>query len=306
MSHGNKKNAQRKRGYFKRSRKYVIFFLLVGPALALRISLAVYPFLQTVYMSFFELNLLSQVDRYAGIQNFIHLFGDSTTRSIFSFTTVFIVVSTALQLVLGMLIASLLNARIVGRQIGRTINLIPWAIPMVAAGLAFRWMLDDQYGLITDLIYRITGTRSAFLVYPTSAQIAVILVNVWKNVPFMAIVFLAGLQNVPAELYEAAKIDGATAFQAYRKITIPLSIPLVITLGLFTIIWQLATFDLVYVMTGGGPGVATTVLAFRIFQRGMLWFDWGMASALSVYLIFIVGVVGVLGIYLFRKYEVTL
>jgi multiple sugar transport system permease protein len=241
-----------------------------------------------------------------GLKNFEVLFKDATVKDISLFTIMFVAVSTMLQLVFGMVIASLLNTRFVGRQAARTINLIPWAIPTIVAGLAFRWMLDDQYGLITDLISRFTGSRPAPLVFPTTAQISVILVNVWKNVPFMAVVLLAGLQNIPSELYEAAKIDGASTFQAFRKITIPLSIPIVITLGLFFVIWQLASFDLVYVMTGGGPGVATTVLAYRIFQKGMLWYDWGMASALSELLIFIVAVVGVVGLYLFKKYEVTL
>src|SRR5690606_17503267 len=104
-----------------------------------------------------------------------------------------------LQLCLGMGVATLLNASFRGRHIVRSINLIPWAIPTVVAGLAFRWMLDDQYGMFTDMVYRIIGERPEFLIHPFSSRVSVILVNVWKNTPFMAVVLLAGLQSVPRE-----------------------------------------------------------------------------------------------------------
>jgi len=289
----------------KLAKRYAVFFLLVGPALVLRFLTSVYPVLHTVYLSFFEVNLMSHINRFVGLQNFIQLTNDPTVRGILSFTIIFVVASTGLQLILGMPIAVFLNAQFRGRKIARTVNLIPWAIPTIVAGLAFRWMLDDQYGIITDWIYRIFGLQTKLLIFPTTAQLSLILVNVWKNMPFMAVILLAGLQSVPIDLYEAAKIDGATRFQRFRYITIPVSTPIIITLVLFFVIWQLASFDLIYGMTKGGPGVATTVLAYRIFQKGMLWYDWGMASALSVVLILIVAAVGVVGLRLFKRYEIT-
>ncbi len=295
-----------KRRVFSLTRRYIVFFLLVSPVLLLRILTSVYPVLQTVHLSLFEVNLMSQVNRYVGLKNFIQLARDATIKDITSFTIVFIVVSTVLQLIFGMIIANLLNARFAERELARTINLIPWAIPIIVASLAFRWMLDDQYGLVVDWIYRLFGKRPAPLVFPLTARYSTILVNVWKNTPFMAVVLLAGLQNIPPELYEAARIDGASTFQIFRWITVPVSTPIVITLALFFVIWQLGSFDLIYGMTGGGPGVATTVLAYRIFQKGILWYDWGTASALGVLLILIVAVVGIIGLYLFKKYEVTL
>lgn len=297
---------RRARWSSKLARRYLIFFLLVGPALLWRFFTAVYPVVQTVYLSFFKVDLLSHIDQFVGLQNFWELADEPDIGTILSFTLVFIAASTVLELILGMGIASLLNARFRGRKIARTVNLIPWAIPTIVAALGFRWMLDSEYGLVTDWIYRIFGWRPEFLLSPVPAQFSVILVNIWKNTPFMAVILLAGLQNIPVDLYEAAKIDGATSFQRFRYITIPLTIPLVITLGLFFVIWQLASFDLVYGMTKGGPGVVTTVIAYRIFQRGMLWFNWGMASTLSVLLILIVVAVGLAGLYLFRRYEVTI
>jgi len=288
------------------TRRYITFFLLVAPALLLRISTSVYPVLQTIYLSFFEVNLVSQTNLYVGLQNFIRLARDISIRDITSFTIMFTLLSTLLELIFGMIIANFLNTNFTGRQLARTINLIPWAIPTIVAALAFRWMFDDQYGLIVDWIYRLFGIRPALLVFPLTSQLSVILVNVWKNTPFTAIVLLAGLQNVPPELYEAARIDGANSLQAFRWITIPVSVPIIITLILFHIIWQLSGFDLIYGMTSGGPGIATTLIGYRIFQKGMLWYDWGTASALGVVLILIVAIIGIIGLYLFKKYEVTL
>lgn len=252
------------------------------------------------------MDLMSDQTTFVGLTNYVKVFSDYNNRDIFSFTLIFIICSVALQLILGLATANLLNAEFRGRNMVRTINLIPWAIPTIVAGLAFRWMLDDQYGLITDWLFRLTGNRYELLVHPFTARLCVILVNVWKNTPFMVVVLLAGLQSVPVELYEAARIDGASLFQNFRYITLPMSTTLLVTLGLFFFIWQLANFDLMLGMTHGGPGLATTVISYTIFQQGMLWFNWGMASALGVCLIIIVAFVGIIGLGLFRRYDVSI
>lgn len=287
-------------------RKYLLFATLVGPAVILRFLTAVYPVLQTFYLSFQEMDIMTNLTKFVGLNNYIRILRDQNNHDIIYFTLLFILSSVTLQLVFGLGVASLLNAKFRGRNLVRTVNLIPWAIPTIVAGLAFRWMLDDQYGLITDWLFRLTGNKFELLVHPFTARLSVILVNVWKNTPFMAVVLLAGLQSVPAELYEAAKIDGASSLQNFRHITLPFSTSLLVTLGLFFFIWQLANFDLMLGMTHGGPGVATTVISYTIFQQGMLWFNWGMASALGVFLIMLVAVVGIIGLALFRRYDVSM
>ncbi len=295
-----------KRRMNSQTRRYLLFFVLVGPAVLLRLLTAVYPVLHTIYLSFHKMDLMSDQTTFVGLTNYVKVFSDYNNRDIFSFTLIFIICSVALQLILGLATANLLNAEFRGRNMVRTINLIPWAIPTIVAGLAFRWMLDDQYGLVTDWLFRLTGDRYELLVHPFTARLCVILVNVWKNTPFMAVVLLAGLQSVPVELYEAARIDGASSLQNFRYITLPMSTSLLVTLGLFFFIWQLANFDLMLGMTHGGPGLATTVISYTIFQQGMLWFNWGMASALGVCLIIIVAVVGIIGLGLFRRYDVSI
>jgi multiple sugar transport system permease protein len=283
----------------------VLFILLVAPAFLLRLTTAAYPILQTIYLSFTNLNLLKNTNAFVGPQNYLSMPNDYGVRGALSFTIMFVLASTVLDLVVGMLVALLLNASFRGVTFARTINLIPWAIPTIVAGYAFRWLLDDQFGLIPYWIHQITGVSPVIFISPSSARLAVILVHVWKDAPFMAVVLLAGLQGVPLDIYDAAKVDGANVWQRFWRVTIPLVMPLTVTMGLFRLVWSLASFDLVYGLTFGGPGVATSVLALQVFREGILFFKFGFASAISVILLILVGIIGVIGLWLFRKVEVV-
>jgi len=286
-------------------RRYVLFLLLIAPAFLLRITTAAYPILQTIYLSFTNLNLLRNTNDFIGLQNYPAVFNDYGVREALSFTIMLVVSSTVLELIVGMLVALLLNAAFFGRGFARTINLIPWAIPTIVAGYAFRWLLDDQFGLIPYWVNLISGARMVAFIDPVSARIAVILVHVWKDAPFMAFIFLAGLQGVPLDLYEAARVDGANAWHRFWHITLPLVMPLTITMGLFRVVWSLGSFDLVYGLTQGGPGVATSVLALQVFREGIMFFKFGFASAISVVLLLVVAIVGAIGLWLFRRSEVS-
>ena len=178
-------------------------------------------------------------------------------------------------------------------------------MPTIVAGYVFRWLLDEQFGLIPYWVSQFTGEQMVVFIDPSAARIAVILAHVWKDAPFMAVVFLAGMQGIPLDLYEAAKVDGANAWQRFWRITLPLVAPLVITMGLFRIVWSLATFDLVLGLTAGGPGVATSVLALQIFREGILFFKFGFASAISVLLLVLVALIGALGMWLYRRVDVS-
>lgn len=286
-------------------RRYVLFILLVAPAFLLRITTAAYPILQTVYLSLTDLNLIKNTNAFVGLQNYPAVAADFGVRSALSFTIMLVVASTVLQLVVGMLIALLLNSTFRGRGFARTINLIPWAIPTIVAGYAFRWLLDDQFGLLPYWLNLISGTRLVAFIDPALARLVVILVHVWKDAPFMAFIFLAGLQGVPLDLYEAARVDGANAWHRFWSITLPLIMPLTITMGLFRLVWSLGSFDLVYGLTQGGPGVATSVLALQVFREGIMFFKFGFASTISVVLLIVVAIIGAIGLWLFRRAEVT-
>lgn len=297
--------ARPRRHLSRRQRNYLFFVLLIAPALILRLLTAAYPIAETIQLSLREFRFYGTVESYVGLQNFIDLPDDFGFRGALSFTIMFVIGSTALQLVLGLLIAQLLNADFKGRAIARAINLIPWAIPTIVVAYAFRWILDDQFGMITHWAYLLLGHRPVIFIDPQGAQAAVILTNVWKNAPFMAVIFLAGMQGIPEELYDAAKVDGANGIRRFIHITLPMIIPLVVTMSTFFIIWQVASLDLIYGMTSGGPGVATQVLALRVYEEGLRFFKFGLASAISVVLLALVGIIGSIGILLFRRFEVT-
>ncbi len=286
-------------------RRYLLFLLLVAPAFLLRLLTAAYPILQTIYLGFTNLSILKGTNDFVGLHNYATMGNNIGVRSATSFTIVFILTTTFLDLVIGMLIALLLNTNFRGLTFARTINLIPWAIPTIVAGYAFRWLLDDQFGLLPFWVTQTTGLRPAIFINPLASQIAVILVHAWKDAPFMAIILLAGMQGIPEDLYDAARVDGANGWQRFWKLTVPLIMPLTITMGLFRLVWSLGSFDLVYGLTFGGPGVATSVLALQVFREGILFFKFGFASAISVILLILVAIIGVIGLWLFRKSEVS-
>lgn len=286
-------------------RRYLLFILLVAPAFLLRLITAAYPIVQTIYLGFTNLSILKGTNEFIGLDNYLAMSSNMGVRSATAFTIVFILATTILDLMIGMLIALLLNSNFRGLKFARTINLIPWAIPTIVAGYAFRWLLDDQFGLLPFWVTQLTGLRPAIFINPLASQIAVILVHAWKDAPFMAIILLAGMQGIPEDLYDAARVDGASAWQRFWMLTVPLIMPLTITMGLFRLVWSLGGFDLVYGLTFGGPGVATSVLALQVFREGILFFKFGFASAISVILLILVAVIGVVGLWLFRKSEVA-
>ena len=290
---------------FRRLRPYLIFIVLVAPALVLRLATAGYPILRTLQLSLREFKNYGTTQNYVGLENFEYMPHDFGFNGAIEFTIIFVIFSTIFQVVIGLLIAELLNAKFFGRGIVRAVNLIPWAIPTIVAAYTFRWILHDQFGMITHWTDLAFGERPVIFINATYARIAVIATNVWKNAPFMAVVFLAGMQGIPEELYDASKVDGANAVQRFFYVTLPMMIPLIVTMGTFFIIWQVASLDLIYGMTRGGPGVATDVLALLIFEQGLLSFRYGFASAIGVVLIAFVGVIGMVGILLFRRFEVT-
>jgi multiple sugar transport system permease protein len=294
-------------GLFGKSakRRFLLFLLLIAPAFILRIVTAAYPILQTIRLGFTNLDLIKNTNAFVGLKNYRMMLVDPGIKGALSFTIILVVASTILDLVIGMLIALLLNAKFRGRGFARTINLIPWAVPTIVAGYVFRWILDDQFGLITTWIYQLTGAHVAAFINVFSARLIVVLAYVWKDAPFIAVIFLAGLQGVPDELYDAAKVDGANAWNRFWQITIPLTLPLTVTMGMFRLLWSLGNFDLVYGLTQGGPGVATSVLALQVFRTGILFFKFGMASAISIVLLILVAIIGIIGLWLFRKTEVS-
>jgi len=260
-------------------------WLLLMPALFMLALVFAYPILRAFWLSLFTQNLGTQLKLvFSGLDNYGRMVGDGRFWQSLWNTSIFTLASVFLELILGMAVALVLNQSFRGRGIVRTISLLPWALPTALMGLAWAWIFNDQYGIVNDILLRlgILQTGVSWLGDPTLAMMAVILADVWKTTPFIALLLLAGLQSISSDLYEAHAIDGASAWQSFWKITIPLLLPQIVIALLFRFAQAFGIFDLVQVMTGGGPAGATEMVSIYIYGTVMRYLDFGYGAALVV------------------------
>jgi multiple sugar transport system permease protein len=259
--------------------------LLVSPAAALVLCIAIYPIVRVLSLSFFAQNLGTQLEpRFIGFDNYIRLINDGRFFQTLRTTLFFTFVSVAIELLLGLGFALLLNQRFRGRGLARAAVLIPWALPTAVLAWAWSWIFNDQFGVLNDLLHRcgLLAHPIAWLGRGPTALFAIIFADVWKTAPFVTIILLAGLQNIPAELHESAAIDGAGSWKRFLFITLPLLAPSIAVTLLFRAIQSFGIFDLVFIMTGGGPGGATETLAIYSYNTYLRYLDFGYGSATIV------------------------
>jgi multiple sugar transport system permease protein len=284
-------------------RQWAVALVLIAPVVLLRGVTAYWPIFDTAWISLHRSNPTLGPDVYIGLRNYRRFWQSPIAQETVFFTLFFTVASTILELIFGMAIALLLNSASRLRHIARPLNLVPWAIPVVVTGIAFKFGFDGSFGHFSDLIHRATGTDVDWLLEVWPARAAIVATNVWRNAGFVAIVLLAAMQTIPDELYEAARIDGASAAQMFRAITVPLILPIMISVGIFFLIWQIATFDLVLSMTGGGPGKATQVLGYQAYLTAFGGLNFGSGAAISMVLMAGVAIVGIVGAFIHRHAE---
>lgn len=284
-------------------KKLIIAWILILPVLLIRGFTIIYPIIVTFVNSLFEINMFKGgIATYVGLDNFVAILKDEKIITSLEFTAIFTIVSMVFHIILGILLALLLNQKFKGKKFLRTIVLIPWAMPMVVTGLAARWAFNDTYGLVNDLIRRVfPDFQYDWLIHPESTRLAVILVDLWKDVPFFAILLLAGLQFIPEEIYESAKIDGAGVFRTFFTITLPLIMRNLLTLCIFFTMWRIVSYDIVYAMTTGGPGDSTSLLAYRIAVEAFTNLNIGYASAIAVCLFLMMIIISCLSLLAIKK-----
>ena len=264
----------------------------------------IYPILQTVYNSFFDIRILSGVNEFAGFSNYLNVFKDQKVLTTLQFTAMFVVVSMVFHVVLGVALALILNMKFRGRRFMRTIVLIPWAMPAVVIGMAAKWAFNNDYGLINDFVRRfVPDFQMNWLINAGTARTAVIAMDLWKDLPFFAILVLSGLQFISNEIYEAAKVDGADGIRSFIHITLPLIMRNVLTLCIPFTLWRLTGFDLVYSMTSGGPGEDTSLIAYRITMEAFTNLNVGYAAALAVMLFLVMAVFSWFNLRVMSRFE---
>ena len=256
-------------------------YLLAAPALLVMIAIFVYPLAYSFVMSFFQWDLSASSSTFLGLANYADTLASPSFDQSLRNQIIFSVVSLATEVVAGMSIALLINSKLRGLRIARTLLLIPPMIAPAVVGLNFRWLFNTQYGLF-DALLRTAGLPTIpWLSDPNWALAAVIIADVWQNTPLLVLLFLAGLQSVPQEPLEAAAVDGASAWRTFWEIILPLLRPVIFVALMLRIIDTFRTFDVVWLMTQGGPGGATTLITVNAYLLAFQSVDFGHAAAVS-------------------------
>lgn len=262
--------------------------IFVLPAVLLMLVLITYPLIETFRLSFYQLS--SQGGQaFIGLSNYTTLVASPSFYNVMINTGVWVIGGVSLQLVLGFSLALLLHTQFPGKSLVQAGFLIPWVTPTIVTALVFSWMYSPQFGIINQLLVTagILDSGIAWLGRRDTAMIAVIVSAVWKQLPFVMIMVLAGLQNMDESVHNAAKIDGAPFLARLRHVTLPTLFPVLKIVLLLTVIWMFNQFVLIFTMTGGGPLGSTNVLSVKVYRLAFQEFRYGDASTLSVFMILI-------------------
>ena len=271
-------------------------FALLAPAALLLLLIVVYPIATLVWNSFFDIHLAEpwKGEPFAGFDNYRRAFDDDRFWSSLAHTVIYVVVTVPGALVVGLGLALLANMPFRRKWPVRLGLLLPWALPLVFSGLIFRWFFEYKQGIVNDLLTRIGVEPLAWLTDPHLALASICIAITWKSSSFMGLMLLAGLQTIPRELYEAAEVDGASRWQKFVSITLPMLRPAIFVALIFRTITAIQTFDIPYAMTGGGPGDSTETLAMYIQKTTLDFLDFGYGSALAT-LMFAVSMIATSG-----------
>lgn len=269
----------------------------MAPAILAILGVVLLPMLNSLWLSFQQHDLSRpQEDAFIWFRNYADLLKDPRYLNSLLATFKFSLFSVFIELILGVAIALILNQDFRGRGFVRGLMILPWAMPSIVNAAMWKWIYNADYGALNALLSQlhIISDYKIWLAEPTTAMVLIILANVWKETPFTVILILAALQTIPDDLYEASRVDGATEWQSFLKITLPLIMPVLMVAGLLQFIWGFQTFELIAIVTGGGPFSSTEMINLRVYATTFrsLRFGYGAAMAyLTSLIIFIPAVV---------------
>ena len=264
--------------------KPFLVFVCLLPAVGLLLAFLAYPLGLGIWLAFTD-TTVGRDGQFVGLENFEYLFGDKLFWQAVFYSVFYTGVATVGKFGLGLWLALLLNNHLPFKSILRAVILLPWIVPTVLSAIAFWWIYDPQFSIISYVFVDVLGWRTTYFDFLGSAWPArwsLIAANIWRGIPFVAISLLAGLQTISASLYEAALIDGASGWQRFRYITFPLLLPILAIVMTFSIIFTFTDFQLVYAITRGGPVNSTHLLATLAFQRGIPGGMLGEGAAIAI------------------------
>lgn len=261
---------------------------LYTPSLLIIFFIVIYPIVYALYLSTWYYHLVRLNDRrFVGLENYARILADPEFWAALGKGMIFTFGSLIPQLVLGLALAQLLNhPRLKWKMLWRGLAITPWLVPTVTVAIIFRWMFHDIYGIVNHMMLgvHLIDKPIAWLADQTLAMVVLIIANVWRGLPLMITMFLAGLQGIPNELYQAAVVDGAGGWQSYFRITLPLLAPVILIAGILRTIWIFNFYDLPWVMTRGGPAGATMTPPVYAYLRAFSGYRIGEGSAITILL----------------------
>lgn len=268
-------------------REAVIGPLMVAPAALMLVVLIAYPFCVAIYLSMTD-RLIARADTgvFIGLANYVKLLGDSIFRRTALNTFNFALTAVFFKLIFGMLMALVLDEVKVLKNLLRGLMLLPWIVPTSLSALGWLWMFDSEFSIFNRILLGLglIDQKIIWLGMPATAMFSVQLVNIWRGIPFFGISLLAGMQSIPGDLYEAAEIDGANGWQKFWRITMPLLMPVTVVVTLFSIVQTFADFQIVYVLTRGGPVNSTHLFATLTHQTAIIAGKLGEGAAISLFM----------------------
>lgn len=260
-------------------------YFLISPAVFLMLVLLAYPFVLAVWISLTD-RVLGEPGKFIWLGNFLKLLQDKLFLETVWNSFVYTITTVFFKMLLGIILALLLNQDIPCRNLVRGLILMPWIVPTSLSVLTWLWMFDSLFSIVNYILLGagLIAKKIPWLGDPFWAMVSVIIVNVWRGLPFFAVSFLAGLMTIPRELYEAAEVDGALRFRQFWHITLPLLQPVIAVVVLFSTIWTFADFQIVYILTHGGPINATQIFATMAYDVALVAGRIGEGSAISLFL----------------------
>lgn len=264
--------------------EWALFLAFVGPNLFFFSVFSFWPMLYSAYLSTRRWDMIAPVKRNVGLGNYRYLAHNQVFHKVLWNTVYFTIGSVVGTLVIGLFLALLLNLPLKGRDSARAVLFAPSLLSGAAIGIVWIYLFDPRFGLIDRILEGVHLGAPSWLGDPYWAMPAVIIVYIWKNLGFTAVIYLAGLQAIPKDLYEAAKVDGAGPLWRFLSVTIPMLSPITFFLGMTTILETVQSFDIIQVMTKGGPVNSTNTLIYYVYQQGFVAFNAGRAAAASIVL----------------------
>jgi multiple sugar transport system permease protein len=268
-------------------RENVLGYLLIAPAMLYILALVAYPFFLALWFSLSDATVGRPDATFVGLENFKWAIDSEVFRTALKNTFIFTIVGELAKAVFGTVLALLLVREFRGRKVARALILVPWAIPIAVGSIAWKWMFDSTYSVINWVMVNthvLPAPGPNWLGEIQWAMTSIILVNVWRGLPFTAIIVLAGLTSIPQEIMDAAKVDGASPWRRWNDVMVPIMAPVLFIAMLFSVVFTFTDMTVVYLLTKGGPGNFTHVLASFAFQTGILSAALGRGAAISLFL----------------------